>query len=74
MSTEIKLGSIVKYGEKICEIVSYVTERTVIYMKPLKDTDKNKCEHCGKPVDTTFDLVENCLTWNEEVKPVNTIK
>jgi hypothetical protein len=73
MNIKIPLGGIVKYGDKICEVISYVSEGVVVYMKPLKDSDKNKCEHCGKPIDTTFDVVQDCLTWKEEIKPVKTL-
>lgn len=64
---------IFKYKNKLVEEVSYVSNEKVVFLKYIKEEDKEKCPHCQKPLDTTIDIVENCLNWKEDVKPVDTL-
>ena len=65
---------IFKYKNKLVEEVGSTSGVKVIYFKYLKDEDKDKCPHCGKPIDKELNIVENCLNYQSEVKPVETVE
>lgn len=64
---------IFKYKDKLVEEVGYITNEKVVFFKYIKDEDKNKCPHCDHSLDTEINIVENCLNWYSEVKPIDTV-
>jgi len=68
----VKAGEIIRHKGRLCEIIGYATDK-VVFMRVLRDEDKDKCPHCEKPIPTDIDEVENCLNWQENVEPVETI-
>ncbi len=67
----VECGQIIKHNGRLCEVVGYTTDKNV-FLKVLFEQDKDKCPHCGKPVETEISEVENCLNWIENVEAVKT--
>lgn len=63
---------ILRYNGKLVEEISSVENKKVVWLRYLKEDDKEKCPHCGKPLETTIDIVENCPNWNERINGVET--
>ena len=64
---------IFKFGGKLVEEIGRTLGDPVVTMKYLREEDKEKCPHCGKPLDTQISIVEGCRNWNTEVEGVETI-
>lgn len=45
----------------------------VVFLNVLKDEDKNKCPHCGKPIPTKIVSVVNSPHHKEKAKPIETL-
>ena len=63
---------IFKWQEKLVEEVGRSME-SVVFFRPIKEEDKDKCPHCGKPVPTEFAMVENSPNFQNDAKPVETL-
>lgn len=67
-----EIGEIVRHGGRLCEIIGYATNK-VVFLRVLREEDKDKCRHCGEPIETKICEVENCPNWQENVEPVKTV-
>lgn len=63
----MKIGT---FNEKLVEEV-YRTYSPVVFLKVLKDEDKDKCPHCGKPIPTGIVSVISSPNHKEYVKEVD---
>ena len=71
---EVEGGEIILYNNLLAEIVGYKPSGSKsIIIEPLTDEGKDKCPHCSKPIPTRFHVIEGCLNWKEDVKPVKTL-
>lgn len=66
-------SEILKHRGRLCEVIGYTEGNKVVYMRVLRDEDKDKCPHCNKPIETNIDIVENCRNWETDIEPVKTI-
>jgi len=64
---------ILKYNNKLVEEIGSVDGKKVVFLKYIREEDKEKCPHCNKPIDTEINIVEGCLNWLEEVSGVDTL-
>ena len=64
---------ILKYNKKLVEEVGHTRGEKVVFLKYVKEEDKEKCPHCSKPIDTEISIVEGCLNWDESIRGVDTI-
>lgn len=64
---------IFKYKNRLVEETSRASG-TVVFFQYLHDEDKEKCPHCGSPINVEKSIVEDCLNWVSDVKPVETTK
>ena len=65
---------ILQYNNKLVEEVGHTRAgNSVVFLKYIKEEDKEKCPHCGKPIDSEISIVEGCRNWNESVKSVDTL-
>lgn len=47
--------------------------QSVVFLNVLKDEDKDKCPHCGKPIPTEMTVVIDSPNYKVNAKPVQTI-
>jgi len=60
-------------GKLVEEVGRTMVGDSVVFLKYIREEDKEKCHHCGKPIDTEISIVEGCRNWKEEVKGVDTL-
>jgi len=66
---------IFKFGGKLVEEMGHTLRGdSVVFMRYIKEEDKEKCPHCGKPIDKEISIVEGCRNWNNAVEKVETLK
>lgn len=64
---------ILLYRGKLVEEISYVKNEKVVFLRYIKEEDKDKCPHCYKPIDREISIVEGCRNWDEYVKGVDSL-
>jgi hypothetical protein len=66
---------ILKFGGKLVEEIGRTLKGdSVVFLKYIREEDKDKCPHCGKPIEKEISIVEGCRNWNEAVEGVETLK
>lgn len=64
---------ILQYNGKLVEETGYTKGDKVVFLKYVREEDKDKCENCGHPVDKEISIVEGCRNWDSEIKAVETL-
>lgn len=63
---------ILLYQDKPVQEIGYVQGEKVVYLRYLRDEDKEKCA-CGRIIERDINIVEGCLNWKSEVAAVETL-
>jgi hypothetical protein len=63
---------IYKYNKKLVEEVGGAYS-PVVFLNVLKDEDKDKCPHCGKPIPTEFTVVVESPNYKSMAEPIDTL-
>jgi hypothetical protein len=63
---------IYKYDEKLVEEIGGAYE-PVVFLNVLKDEDKDKCPHCGKPIPTEIVSVVSSPNYQKMAKSIDTL-
>jgi hypothetical protein len=61
------------FDGKLVEEVGGAYSR-VVFLNVLKDEDKDKCPHCGKPIPTEIVSVVSSPNHEQKARPVETLK
>lgn len=62
-----KAGAIIKYQGKLCEVLSYTTEKTLF----IREIGAKPCEMCGETKE--YSEVESSPNFQERAEPVETL-
>lgn len=60
------------FDGKLVEEIGYAYD-PVVFLNVLKDEDKDKCPHCGKPIPTELTQVVSSNNYKALAKPVQTL-
>ena len=61
-----KPGQLLYYQGKLCEVIAIGDGRT-LHLEVLKDSDKEKCPHCGEPIYTEYSVLEHSPLFQNDV-------
>jgi hypothetical protein len=55
------------YNNKLCRLIGIGNGR-IFHLEYIEDKDKNKCPHCGLPIETRFNLLEHSLLFQNGIE------
>jgi hypothetical protein len=61
------------YYGRLVEEIGRVERERVLFLQPIRESDKKLCPHCGKPVPTEIIVVEDSLDFQHNALPVETL-
>ena len=64
---------ILEYKGKLVEEIGYVQGEKVCFLRYLREEDKDRCPHCGNPIERDINIVEGCNNWKNVVGGVESL-
>lgn len=68
MKSVTKLPTYLKYNGKLCEIISYATDKVLF----IREVGAKPCQCCGETKE--YVEVESSLNFKERAEPINTLE
>ena len=66
---------ILLYNGKLVEEIGYTLPPSkVVFLRYIREEDKDKCPHCQRPIEREISIVEDCLNWKQSIKGVETLE
>ncbi len=64
---------ILTYNGKLVEEIGFVRGEKVVFLRYVKEEDKDKCPHCKEPIEREISIVEGCRNWIEMIGGVESL-